>query len=136
MSALARILVWIGASSHCLRQYARAKSSTAQQRRLSMVGTFSGMRDGSTSILGQVLVRSEEKELNCVYWMEEALALVSADGRALGTKKTEWSDVRHTAMPFVKAEDAYRYDGNVQKGAFDQNKVATFDLLIRKETFP
>jgi len=90
------------------------------------------------SVLERVPVRSSEEKWNCVLWVEEELAMASADGKALGkSRKTEWTTVRDAAMKYIgEKEAAHRYNGKAPKGSYDPMKVATFDLLTGIETIP
>lgn len=90
--------------------------------------------DRVKAILRSVPIRDNEEGWNCVYWVIEALKLLSDDGKAMGTSHLIWKDVRDASMTYVqKKRDEHRFDG---LGSFDMSKAATFNLLERKETVP
>ena len=78
-----------------------------------------------------VPIRDNVEGWNCVSWVAEVLQLLNADGKALGTRKLGWVNVRNAAMTYVQQKkEEHRFDG---KGSFDQSKVATYNLLEQKE---
>lgn len=71
---------------------------------------------------------------NCVTWIEEALANLQQDGKALGTSVIDWGKVRDAVMAYCQRKrDEHRFDG---KGNFDMSKVPTYDLIEGKEVVP
>lgn len=98
-----------------------------------MVGKVESM-DRLVSILRQVPIRQGQAEWNCVSWVKEALDTLSADGKALGTRVTEWQPVRDGVMWYIQKKRAdHRYDG---KGDFDMRLAPTYDLMEGKELIP
>lgn len=90
--------------------------------------------DRLVEILRVVPIRGEEDGWNCVGWVKEALQVLNADGRALGTSLTEWQRVRDGAMQYVHKKKAeHRFDG---EGDYNMKYAATYDLLEGKETTP
>ncbi|CAM6005536.1 unnamed protein product [Sphagnum balticum] len=65
--------------------------------------------------------------------VREALEVLWADGKALGTAVTEWARVRDIAMGYCQKKDEHRFDA---KGDFDITKTATYDLIDERETIP
>ncbi|KZF20584.1 hypothetical protein L228DRAFT_249337 [Xylona heveae TC161] len=91
-------------------------------------------RDRLINILRSVPIRQNVQGWNCVWWVKEALELLRADGKALGTSILEWKSVRDCAMAYCQAKkDKHRFDGKVK---YDMTKAATFDLIEGKETIP
>lgn len=89
-------------------------------------------RDRLISILRNVPIRPDVPGWNCVEWLKEALELLENDGKALGTRVTEWRTVRNAAMDYCqRKKDEHRFDGEAQ---FDMTIVPTYDLLERGET--
>ncbi|KAB5575995.1 hypothetical protein GE09DRAFT_611771 [Coniochaeta sp. 2T2.1] len=85
------------------------------------------------SIMESVPVRGNQPGWNCVEWLKEALELLGKDKKALGTSVTDWKTVRDGCMQYVQTKAAqHRFDGQAP-GKFDDSKVATYDLLERKE---
>jgi hypothetical protein len=79
-------------------------------------------------------VRQGQPGWNCVSWVQEALERLRADGKAMGTSVLDWRAVRDGAMTYCQQKkDAHRFDG---QQTFDMTKVATYDLVERKETVP
>ena len=90
--------------------------------------------DKVKAILRGVPIRDNVEGWNCVYWVAKALQLLSADDKAMGTSELDWANVRNIAMAYVQQKkEGHRFDG---QGSFDTSKVATYDLLERKETIP
>lgn len=88
-------------------------------------------RDRVVNILRNVPIRQGEPGWNCVGWVKEALELLKADEKALGTNVIEWVKVRNATMLYCqRKKDEHRFDG---KGDFDTAKVATYDLMEDKE---
>lgn len=86
------------------------------------------------SALRSTPIKGGQPGWNCVVWVKDALEALEKDGRALGTSNTDWSTIRDTAMHYVEGKKAqHRFDG---KGNFDMSKVATWDMLERKEVVP
>lgn len=86
------------------------------------------------TVLRNVPVRQGEPEWNCVAWVKEALQMLKADGKALGTAVIAWDAVRDAAMSYCKRKkDQHRFDG---KAEFVTTRIATFDLLGGRETIP
>lgn len=84
------------------------------------------------SVLESVPIRADQSGWNCVEWVREAVLGLERDGRALGTCETSWDAIRDTAMRYVEEKRSqHRFDG---RGEFDMSKIATWDLLERKET--
>jgi hypothetical protein len=84
--------------------------------------------------LRSIPIRQSEHGWNCVIWVREALEALQADGKALGTAVIEWSKVRDAAMTYCqKKRDEHRFD---KYGNYDMTKVATYDLIQRRETIP
>lgn len=82
-------------------------------------------------ILRSVPIRQGEPGWNCVGWVKEALHLLVAGDKALGTNVAEWETVRDVAMSYCQQKRIqHRFDG---KGDFDTAKPATYDLLQEKE---
>jgi hypothetical protein len=100
-----------------------------------VVGKIENM-DRLISVMESVPVRGNQPGWNCVEWLREALALLGKDKRALGTSVTEWQTVRDAAMEYVATKAAqHRFDGKAKPGQFDPSKVATYDLLEKKERY-
>lgn len=94
-------------------------------------------RDRLISILRNVPIREGTAGWNCVGWVQEALQMLVADGKALGTGVTEWAKVRDAVMQYCQQKkEAHRFDGQAPEGIYDRRKVATFDLIEGKETIP
>jgi len=90
--------------------------------------------DRVKAILRSVPIRDNVESWNCVYWVAEALQLLAADDKCMGTSELGWNSVRNTAMAYVERKKMdHRFDG---LRSFDMRKAATYDLLIRKETVP
>lgn len=88
-------------------------------------------REQLVNILRSVPVKQDEAGWNCVAWVKEALKKVCADREVLGTNRTDWEDLRKTAMWYIeKKKSEHRFDG---QGDFDMRVVATYDLIDRKE---
>ena len=84
--------------------------------------------------LRSIPIRQSEDGWNCVIWVRQALEALQADGKALGTAVVEWSKVRDAAMTYCqKKRDEHRFD---KYGNYDMSKVATYDLIQRRETIP
>ncbi|PGH03434.1 hypothetical protein AJ80_08682 [Polytolypa hystricis UAMH7299] len=68
---------------------------------------------------------------HCVSWVKEALEMLKADTKALGTGVIEWDKARNEAMDYCQPKrDQHRFDG---QGTFDMRKVPTYDMMERKE---
>ncbi|KAF2765264.1 hypothetical protein EJ03DRAFT_280396 [Teratosphaeria nubilosa] len=90
--------------------------------------------DRVRSILRSVPIRDDTENWNCVYWVKEALQLLKADGRAIGTGELDWVLVRDTAMAYVKQKrDEHRFDGQVSMYG---DRPPTYDLLEGREKIP
>ncbi|KAH9863394.1 hypothetical protein IAQ61_009671 [Plenodomus lingam] len=91
-------------------------------------------RDRIISIIRNTPIRQGVAGWNCVGWLQEALQRLEADGKALGTGVTDWAKIRNAAMEYCQRKKAeHRFDG---QGIFDMTKVATYDLIERKEKIP
>jgi len=98
-----------------------------------MIGKVKKM-DRLESALRKVPIRQGQMGWNCVGWVKEALEVLNADGKALGTSVTEWQAVRDGAMQYAQRKKAeHRFDG---RGNFNMRYAATYDLLDGKETVP
>ncbi|KAI9700031.1 MAG: hypothetical protein M1836_002565 [Candelina mexicana] len=87
-----------------------------------------------SSVLRSTPIRQGEQGWNCVLWIKEALEELQANGKALGTRVTEWAKVREGVMTYIqRKKDQHRFDG---RGHFDTSKVPTYDLIEQKETVP
>jgi hypothetical protein len=85
-------------------------------------------------ILRSIPVRQGKQGWNCVSWVQEALQRLRADPKALGSSVTDWQTVRDGAMIYCQGKkDKHRFDG---RGNFDMRKVATYDLMQRRELTP
>ena len=85
-------------------------------------------------ILRNAPIRGNQDGWNCVEWVKEALSILTEDRKCLGTRVTDWQLVRDTAMNYVQPKkEHHRFDG---KGNFDTSKVATYDLISKKEVHP
>ncbi|KAI5800040.1 hypothetical protein EDC01DRAFT_648705, partial [Geopyxis carbonaria] len=90
-----------------------------------MIGKIN-RKDHVEKIIREIPIKPEEPGWNCISWVQEALAALQADEKALGTSNVNWNAVRDTAMWYVekkKAED--RFVG----GSGYIEKVPTWDLL-------
>lgn len=86
------------------------------------------------TIIRKVSVIQKDPEWNCVLWVKEALQMIRADSRAVGTATLDWNAVRDAAVSYHEQKAAeHRFDG---KAKFDQSRAATFDLLEGRETIP
>lgn len=91
-------------------------------------------REQLVNILRSVPVKQDEAGWNCVAWVKEALEKVCADREVLGTNRTDWADLRKTAMWYIeKKKSEHRFDG---QGDFDMRVVATYDSIDRKDSVP
>ncbi|KAI5800041.1 hypothetical protein EDC01DRAFT_648706 [Geopyxis carbonaria] len=89
-------------------------------------------KDSAVDIIRETPIKPAEPGWNCVSWVQEALAALQADGKALGTSNVNWNAVRDTAMWYVEKKKAeHRFDG---KGDYDPSKPPTWDLLQGRET--
>lgn len=85
-------------------------------------------------LLREVPVKRGQEGWNCVSWVKEALANIATSTKIIGTGVVEWGPVRDKAMSYCQQKkDEHRFDG---EGNFDRSKVATFDLMQKKETMP
>jgi hypothetical protein len=63
------------------------------------------------NILRGVPIRQHQVGWNFVNWVQEALATLRTDGKALGTSITEWQAVRDQAMTYIQKKKAeHRFD--------------------------
>lgn len=86
------------------------------------------------SVIYATKVKGQQPGWNCVTWVEEVLAGLEEDGKALGSCVTDWKSIRDAAMRFVEAKRRqHRYDG---LGQFDGSKVATWSMLEGQELVP
>lgn len=87
------------------------------------------------SLLRSIPIRSGVEGWNCVTWVKEAFETAQRDKRVLGTPNSVyWDSIRNTAMWYVEQKKAdHRFDG---RGAFDQTKAATWDMIDGRERVP
>ncbi|KAB5550936.1 hypothetical protein GE09DRAFT_1222751 [Coniochaeta sp. 2T2.1] len=63
----------------------------------------------------------------------ESVPMLGKDKKALRASVTDWKTVRDGCMQYVQKKAAqHRFDGQAP-GKFDDSKVATYDLLEKKE---
>ncbi|KAG9313922.1 hypothetical protein JVU11DRAFT_4694 [Chiua virens] len=87
-------------------------------------------------ILRAVPIRQGTAGWNCIAWVQEGLALLDEDEKALGTRVIEWANVRNTAITYCNTKKAqHRFDGKGE-GDFDIRKPPTFDLITNQEIIP
>lgn len=89
--------------------------------------------DGSrlVEILRNTPIRQGQPGWNCVSWVKEALEMLKADTKALGTSVVEWEKVRNGAMDYCQQKkDQHCFDG---QGNFNTEKAPTYDLMAQKE---
>lgn len=83
-------------------------------------------------LLRQIPIRQGEEGWNCVYWVKEALAQVEKSKGVVGTSVLDWETLRDAALTYCqRKKDEHRFDG---KGKYDTQRVATYDLIQKKET--
>lgn len=91
----------------------------------------------AAAVLRGVPVRDNQSGWNCVWWLREALDMLRADGKALGSRSLSsvaWEQAGEAAMDFVRRKEReHRFDGRAAPGWFDMNRVATYDLLQGEE---
>ena len=82
-----------------------------------------------------VPVKQDDPQWNCVSWVRQVLQALEAQKKnGLGSSELGWTVVRDAAMRFCQEKrDQHRFDGT---GTFDMSKIATFDLVEKRETVP
>ncbi|KAG6369713.1 hypothetical protein JVT61DRAFT_13638 [Boletus reticuloceps] len=78
-------------------------------------------------ILRAVPVKPEISGWTCKSWVQEAIALLDADGEALGKRVMDWNKVSEKAVSYCdEKKAASRFCG---EGDFDPKYPPTFDLM-------
>jgi hypothetical protein len=76
-----------------------------------------------------VTVRQDDPTYNCVEWVRLALLQLQLAGVI---EAQDWNRIHETSIAFVKKKKA---EGRYDVGWGDTSKVATFNMLVNKETF-
>lgn len=86
-------------------------------------------------ILESIPVPQDDKQFNCVIWVQNALRALEADGKALGTCVLDWGSLRDQAMEYCqKKMDQGRFTSG--SATADNRKAPTYDLLTGQEVIP
>lgn len=100
-------------------------------------------RNGLLAVLRSIPIRESQPGWNCVYWVQEAIqALYRHQESGYGifersAYQLDWDAVLATALWYVKEKQlSHRFDGQAASGTFDQSKVATWDMLQKRERIP
>jgi hypothetical protein len=91
-------------------------------------------REHLLDVLQRVPVVQEDREWNCVVWVQHALEALQADKKAVGTAVLDWNTVRDRAMKYRHEKEAQGRLRGV--GIFNRGPAPTFDLLQQRETIP
>ena len=81
-----------------------------------------------------VPIRQDDPTFNCIFWVQQALAAIKADGKSMGTSRLAWPEVKGAAMKYVQEKkDQQRFTSGT---SFVMSHVPTFDLLSGREVIP
>ncbi len=83
-------------------------------------------------VLSRVMVVQESIDWNCKSWVRDALRALEADGKCLGTARTDWSTVEAKAYWYIGLKKDQRLFET--PGFGNRLKAPTYDLLLDRET--
>lgn len=117
-------------------EFNEEETGTAQTLRLLTRTQIGKVKDMAVlkEILRSVPIRAGKVPgWNCVAWVQEALEIVEANGKAMGTAVLDWATVRGAAMKYTQEKiDSHRFDGKATY-TFDKQLAPTYDLLEDRE---
>lgn len=100
------------------------------------VGKITDLERLKTAVRSVPIVQNDAS-WNCAVWVQNALAAIEKDGKAVGTSRLEWNTVRDAAKSYVqRKKDENRFNGKAPDGQYDMTRPATYDLLAGREIIP
>ena len=98
-----------------------------------MIGKVTNEVQLATTLAAVPLIQ-DNPAWTCRIWVRDAIAVLEADGRSLGTRVTGWQKIEQAANAYVaRKRQQRRYDGS---GTWKAGTVPTYDLIMGEEVIP